>query len=350
MKMFLQKLRSTSNFFKLVVPYFYGTEKRYARLGGLLLIALSQASTAYGYFFIQWNGRFYAALENKNLPAFYNECLVFIVLAVLYLVTYGFTRFYTQQYALRWRMWMTKNTLTKWLHYEKRGELEGSDQRIQEDLMRFTLIFERFFLECVNSILLIILFTPLLFTQTHNLYLLNIPLGWILLSASIIYTLVGMLISAKIANPLIQLEYNSQRVEAELRYNLVHVRDGASKTSEFFNTLLDRISSNYLKIYKRQKNFNLWQKGYDQFSFLIPFMLLSSNYFLSLLTLSAVMQVRSTFSRIRNSMAYLLDHYTELTEMLAISKRLVEFYESVNIDFSIKAAKPISIQDANPAI
>lgn len=33
-------------------------------------------------------------------------------------------------------------------------------------------------------------------------------------------------------------------------------------------------------------------------------------------------------------MAYVLDHYTELTEMLAISKRLVEFYDAAKIDLS----------------
>lgn len=329
-KMFLQKLRSTNNFIKLVTPYFYGADKRYARLGALLLVLLAQASTAYGYFFIQWNKRFYDALETKNLSAFSYECSVFMILAVLHLSTYSFMRYYSQKYALRWRLWMTKNALATWLHDEQRGELEGSDQRIQEDLMRFTLIFERFFLDCMNSVLLIILFTPLLFTQTHNLYLLNMPLGIILLCASILYTTIGIFISAKIANPLVQLEYNSQKIEAELRYNLVHVRDGACKTVGFFNNILDGISANYMRIYKRQKNFNLWQQGYNQFSFLIPFVLAGSNYFLGLLTLGALMQIRSTFSRIRNSMAYILDHYTELTEMLAIAKRLVEFYEAAN--------------------
>lgn len=200
--------------------------------------------------------------------------------------------------------------------------------------MRFTLIFERFFLECFNAVLLILLFTPLLFNETKNLYINGIPLGWILFGTSLLYTLVGMLISAKIANPLIQLEYDNQKLEAEFRYNLVHVRDGAQKTPSFFNILLNSLSFNYNKIYQRQKNFNLWQKAYDQFSYLIPFMLVGSNYFAGLLTFGALMQIRSTFSRIRNSMAYLLDHYTELTEMLAICKRLVEFYESAQIDFT----------------
>ncbi|HSX19753.1 MAG TPA: SbmA/BacA-like family transporter [Gammaproteobacteria bacterium] len=322
------------DFFKLVTPYFYGSEKRYARWGGLWLLVLSQASTTYGYLFIQWNRRFFDALEARNASEFYWQCGVFICIMIFYVVTFSFTRYSGQKYALRWRMWMTNSALTKWLHDADRGKLEGSDQRIQEDLMRFTLIFERFFLDCFNAILLILLFTPLLFTETKGLTLFGISQGWILFGASVIYTAIGMLISAKIANPLINLEYNNQKLEAELRYNLVHVRDGADKPQSFFSVLLDGIAFNYNQMYRRQKNFNLWQKTYDQLSYLIPFILIGGQYFSGALTLGALMQVRSTFSRIRNSMAYLLDHYTELTELLAISKRVVEFYECAQIDLT----------------
>lgn len=321
-------------FIKLIIPFFYGSEKKYARWGVLRLLLLSQLSTAFGYFFIQWNRRFYDALELRDATAFYTETLIFAGLALYYVLVFSLTRYYGQQYALRWRVWMTNTALKTWLFDVNRNLLEGSDQRIQEDLMRFTLIFERFFLDCFNALLMIILLTPMLFTYTKELYLLGLPLGLVIFVISICYTILGMIISAKIANPLIDLEYNNQKLEADLRYNLVHVRDGAQKTPGFFSSMLTTISDNYNKIYRRQKNFNLWQKAYDQFSFLIPFMLLGSNYFSGLLTLGMLMQIKSTFARIRNSMAYLLDHYTELTEMIAISKRLVEFYAAANIDFA----------------
>lgn len=320
------------DFIKLVLPYFYGDEKRYARWMGLWLLVLSQLSTAYGYFFIQWNRRFYDALEAKNAMGFYQESLVFMILVIFYVLTFSLTRYYGQQYALRWRMWMTNTALNCWLTDSHRGVLEGSDQRIQEDLMRFTLIFERFFLDCFNAVLLIVLFTPLLFTETQGLQLFGVSIGWVLFATSIIYTLIGMLVSAKIANPLIKIEYENQKLEAEFRYNLVHARDGANIKPSFFAQLLQGITGNYNQMYSRQKNFNLWQKFYDQLSFLLPFLLLGTNYFGGFITFGAVMQIKSTFSRIRNSMAYLLDHYTELTEMLAISKRLVEFYKDANID------------------
>jgi putative ATP-binding cassette transporter len=322
------------DFLKLVIPYFYGTDKKYARWGGILLLLLSQLSTSFGYFFIQWNRRFYDALEARNYAAFTREEVIFIGLALTNVLAFSLTRYYGQQYALRWRMWMTNSALAKWLKDENRGQLEGSDQRIQEDLMRFTLIFERFFLDCFNALLLILLLTPMLFIQTQELYIIGLPLGVVIFSVSVFYTMIGMFISAKIANPLIDLEYNNQKLEADFRYNLVHVRDGAVKTHTFFESMLESISINYNKIYGRQKHFNMWQKAYDQFSFLIPFMLLATPFFAGFLSLGMIMQIRSTFSRIRNSMAYVLDHYTELTEMLAISKRLVEFYDTAKIDLS----------------
>lgn len=335
-------------FLSLVTPFFYGNEKRYARRAGLVLLILSQASTTYGYFFIQWNRRFYDALEMKNADAFLQECIIFIILCVFYFLTYSLTRYWGQKYALRWRIWMTTSALTTWTVNPQRGSLEGSDQRIQEDLMRFATIFERLFLESFNALLLVLLFIPLLFIETKALSLFSLPLGLVLALTVVIYTLFGMTVSAKIANPLIDLEYNNQKLEAEFRYNLVHIRDGKEVPSTFFDALLINIRNNYHQIFNRQKYFNLWQKGYDQISFLLPFMLVGPFYFSGALTFGMIMQIKSTFSRVRNSMAYLLDHYTELTEMLAIAKRLVEFYNSAAIDLKEKPIKSSNI--LNPAL
>lgn len=330
------------NFLRLVTPYFYSEQKSYARWGMALLVLLSQCGTGFAYLFIQWNRRFYDALELKSGQEFLYQSLIFALLAVTWVAITSACKYFSQQYAVKWRMWMTDRALNSWVHNEHRGNLEGSDQRIQEDLMRFTLLFERFFIDCFNAILLILLFIPLLFSITNKLYLGSLPLGWLLFVVVVVYTGLGMFISAKIANPLVQLEYDNQKLEAELRYNLVHVRDGATVQVNFFDSMLAGITGNYSLIYRRQFNFNIWQRAYDQFSFLIPFALLASNYFAGMLTLGMLMQIKSTFSRIRNSMAYLLDHYTELTEMAAISKRLVEFYDSVDLLDQLKTTKPLA--------
>lgn len=322
------------HFLNIIIPFFYGNKRSYARWYGLYLLLLSQATTSFGYFFIQWNRRFYDALESKNSEMFFHEVLVFAGITICFVLVSSLYRYSGQQYAMSWRVWMTKSALATWLKDPARGEIEGADQRIQEDLMRFTTIFERFFLDCFNAVIWIIVFIPMMFSLTSKHSLWGFNLAWVLTISVILYTVFGMLVSAKIANPLIKVEYDNQKLEAEFRYNLVHVKDGAEKSLGFFEGLLESIVKNYHKNYNRQKYFNIWQKAYDQFSFIYPYGLLASNYFSGALTLGMLMQIRSTFSRIRNSMAYLLDHYTEFTEMLAISKRLVEFYDIAQIKFA----------------
>lgn len=314
------------NFIKLVIPFFYGDDKVYARWGGILLLIMSQAMTSFGYLYIQWNRRFYDAIEVKDGSLFLKECIFFAGLGVVFVLCRSFSTYFGQQYALRWRLWMTKTALREWLVHNNRNDIEGSDQRIQEDLMRFAVIFERFFLDAINSVLLIMVFTPLLFTQTTDLVLFGMPMSWLMLLAVLVYTSLGMYISVKIGNPLIKMEYDNQKLEAEFRYHLVHARDGICMPGTFFSGIIDPIANNYYDIYSRQKFFNVWQGIYYQLAFLLPFAFCASSYFGGILTMGMLFQIKSTYSRIRNSMSFLLDNYTQFTEMLSISKRLVEFF------------------------
>jgi len=328
------------SFFKLTSAFFFGDDKIYARWAGLLLLLLSQSLVGFNYFFVLWNGRFYDSLEQKNISAFFRESLIFCGIVIAFVLLVSLTRYHGQKYALRWRIWMSQKGLEIWL--KSRTQVEGSDQRIQEDLMRFTNIFERFFLECFNSLVTIIVLVPMLYTLANNMsFLSTFNLANVLLVSIVLYTSLGLLVSTKIANPLVKLEYDNQKIEANFRYNLVHARDGANISLSFFQDITSQLSTSYHEIYRLKKNFTLWQKTYDQASYLIPFLLIGSNYFSGAITLGALMQVRSTFSRIRNSMAYLLDHYSELTELLAISIRLLEFYNAINFFEDHKSAETL---------
>ena len=78
----------------------------------------------------------------------------------------------------------------------------------------------------------------------------------------------------------------------------------------------------------------------NQFSFLIPFVILAPSYFAGLATIGTLIEIRIIFATIRSSMAYLLDHYTELTELQAISTRLLEFYNHLDeISLSVEGTE-----------
>jgi putative ATP-binding cassette transporter len=316
------------SFIKLTSAFFYGEDKKYARFMGLLLIILSQILVGFSYLLTRWNNDFFKALGDKNLHAFYKQSLIYCIIVILRILIASLNRYYGQQYALRWRIWMTSKALDYWLI--ARINIEGSDQRIQEDLMRFTNIFEKFFLECINSIILICVFIPMLYSLSSNLTIYNINLSNVLVTSIIVYTILGLYISTKIANPLIKLEYDNQKIEANFRYHLVHARDGQDIKKSFFDNIMVELTTNYNKMYALKKNFSIWQRTYDEISYFLPFLLIGTNYFSGAISLGMLMQIRSTFGRIRKAMSYVLDNYAELTELSAISIRLVEFYESIN--------------------
>ena len=326
------------SFLLLVKPYFYSDHKRYARWMGIALIILSQTIVGFSYFYAWWNKRFFDVLETRNMEAFFQESILFCIVGIFWAFAYSSSIYYGQQYALKWRIWMTNRALKLWINSPKRAALEGSDQRIQEDLMRFTVIVERFFLEGFNAIVTIICFTYLLFKITSNLMMGNIPVSILLFFSIIIYTGIGMFFAIKMTRPLINIEYDNQKYEAAFRYNLVHARDGKSVSTTSFLRLLSPIFKNYKAKYDKQRQFSLCLKMYNQFSFLIPFVIMAPSYFTGILTIGTLMEIRIVFATIRRSMAYLLDHYTEFTELQAIAQRLLEFYthlEEISVETEI---------------
>ena len=315
-----------NSFLLLVKPYFYSEHKLYARWMGVLLIILSSSIVGFSYFYAWWNKRFFDVLATRNIDIFFQECITFFVVGIFWAFAYSYSLYYGQQYALKWRIWMTNRALNIWTNSTKRSTLEGADQRIQEDLMRFTIIVERFFLEGFNAILTIIIFTPILFKITNNLVVGDMPVSLVLIASVTLYTIIGMYGAAKMTSPLIKLEYDSQKYEAAFRYNLVHARDGKNVSHTSFLRLLSPIFKNYKAKYNKQKQFNSCLKMYNQFSYLIPFIIMAPSYFSGISTIGTLMEIRIIFATIRSSMAYLLDHYTEFTELQAIANRLLEFY------------------------
>jgi ABC-type long-subunit fatty acid transport system fused permease/ATPase subunit len=293
---------------------------------GIFLVILSSSIVGFSYYYAWWNKKFFDILANRDFDVFFHECILFCLVSIFWALDLSSLFYYGQQYALNWRIWMTNKALNVWAYSSKRANLEGADQRIQEDLMRFTVIVERFFLEGFNAIITILVFTPILFKVTNNLSIGSIPVSIVILLSVIIYTGVGMYVGIKMTTPLIKLEYDSQKYEAAFRYNLVHAKDGKNISSISFLRLLSPIFKTYKAKYNKQRQFNLWLKIYNQFSFFIPFIILAPSYFSGSSTIGTLMEIRIIFAAIRSSMAYLLDHYTEFTELQAIAKRLFEFY------------------------
>src|SRR5436305_2917686 len=92
----------------------------------------------------QWNNRFYNALQERNWDNFVWELLFFCALAAAFIVLAVYQLYLNQWLQIRWRRWMTRQYLDRWLvganHYRMQllgDAADNPDQRISEDVNLF---------------------------------------------------------------------------------------------------------------------------------------------------------------------------------------------------------------------
>ena len=102
------------------------------------------------------------------------------------------------------------------------------------------------------------------------------------------YAIVGTWLTHKIGKPLIGLNFNQQRYEADFRYGLVRFRENMegvalyrgepSELNAFRNRFL-HVADNWWAIMKRTKLLNTFRIGYNQVAIVFPFLAAAPRYF-----------------------------------------------------------------------
>jgi len=165
----------------LAAPYFRSEEKWRARTMLVGIIALNLAYVYALVLFNQWYGRFYDALQNKDAGIFWREVGVFGWLAFANIAIQVLKFYVTQLLELRWRAWMTRSYLSRWMadrtfyHLElaRYAQDEGRtpdnpDQRIQEDMQMFTDSTMTLSMGLLNAVVTLVSFVGILWGLSGN--------------------------------------------------------------------------------------------------------------------------------------------------------------------------------------
>jgi putative ATP-binding cassette transporter len=152
--------------------------------------------------------------------------------------------------------------------------------------------------------------------------------------AALIYAIAGTLLTHLIGWPLIQLNFNQQRYEADFRFNLVRVRenseqiallDGEPAETGRLLTRFGRVVDNFLLIMTRTKKLTFFTAGYQQISIVFPYVVVSPAYFAGTMQLGGLMQTASAFNSVQTSLSFFITVYRQLAEWRAVIQRLAGF-------------------------
>jgi len=275
-----------------------------------------------------WYGDFYDLLQKPEqaggLDKFWGFMQQFAWIAFPYMLLRSFEAYLASHYAFRWRQAMTEVYLPRWQRTD--ATVEGASQRIQEDCMRFAKQTENLGLGLVRAVLTLASFIPILWGLSKG-----IAIEWLKFDGSLFWValttaLGGTVLSWFVGIRLPGLEYNNQKTEAALRKELVYAEDDRGRmTLAEVMALFMGVRANNFRLFNHYAYFNLWSNLYGQTMIIFPYLLMGPSLFAGLITLGVIQQVSNAFGKVNEAFSYLIERWTDITELRSIHKRLTEF-------------------------
>ena len=350
---------------RIAKPYWTSEEKWSA--WGLLLavVALNLGNVYVSVLINKWNNAFYNALQAFNGSEFSRQLGIFCVLAASAIAMSVYALYLSQMLQIRWRRWLTRKYLGAWLADRAYYQLQlgtttdNPDQRISEDLNQFTTYVLSLSLGLLTSVASLGSFLVILWRLSGPA---EIPLGkWgtmhipaYLVWAALLYAGAGTWLTLKIGRPLVSLNFDRQRFEADFRFSLVRLRENAESVAVYggeavelrvFNERFHSVFQNFWQIMKRQKRLAWFTSGYAQVAVIFPVVVIAPRYFAKQIGLGGLMQVVNAFSTVQTSLSFIITSYSDIAAWQAITERLRRFDERLlDIHESSRAPHQIEIR------
>ena len=353
----MENLRSTlATVWRIAAPYFRSEDRFAGRLLLAAVIAIELSLVLINVLLNQWNNRFYNALQEKNWDGFVREIGFFCVLATFYIALSVYQLYLNQWLQIRWRNWMTRLYLGQWLHDANhyRMQLKGDgadnpDQRITDDVKLFVDQTLNITVGLLSAVVTLASFVVILWGLSADsplhIFGHEFAIPGYLVWGALIYAVFGTALTHWIGSPLVSLNFEQQRYEADFRFNLVRVRENSEQIALLQGEgaergrLLERfgrVVDNWYAIMQRTKKVTAFTSSYSQAAVVFPYILVAPAYFADKIQLGGMMQTASAFSSVQGSLSFFVSAYRTLAEWRSVIARLEGFETAIAGAASLK--------------
>jgi vitamin B12/bleomycin/antimicrobial peptide transport system ATP-binding/permease protein len=330
----------------MIRPY-WSSEDRWAAWGLLVIvIGLTLAMVHMNVLFNHWNNSFYTALEEKNPTGFFQQLIGLSWIVGLTIFFSVYQLYLSQMLEIRWRRWLTERYLRAWLadgaYYRMQlvaRDTDNPDQRIAEDVHLLVSHTLTLVIGGLRALVSLIAFVAILWALSGTL---SVPVGgWFsilvpgyMVWAAILYAIGGTWLTHWIGRPLVRLNYDKQRCEADFRFGLVRFRENTEGVALYrgevdelrgFRQRFEAVAMNWWDIMRRQKRLTYFTSGYQQAAWIFPSLVAAPRYFRGDLTLGGLVQTIGAFSQVQSSLSFFIDSYKMIAEWCSVVERLSGF-------------------------
>ena len=335
-----------ADIWSLARPYWVSEERWVARGLLALVVALSLGSIYIAVLVNHWNAAFYNALQAFDAPEFFRQLLIFLGLTAANVTCAVYQGYLSQMLQIRWRRWLTEAFLAAWLkdHSYYREVLLGAvsenpDQRISEDIGLFVVYTLSMTLGMLTSAVTMVSFIAILWSLSGSLRVPLGPLGTVnipgyMVWAALLYASLGTWLALRIGAPLMRLNFDLQRYEADFRLSMARVHDNAERIALTrgeaneqvrFRARFTRILRTYWAIMRRQKRLSGFTWIYGQVALVFPLLVAAPRYFARQIMLGGLMQTAQAFGQVQGALSFIVNSYPDIARWRAAVERLVGF-------------------------
>jgi putative ATP-binding cassette transporter len=346
----VNNIRSTlATVWRIAAPYFRSEDKLAGRMLLAAVISIELALVLINVLLNQWNNRFYNALQEKDWDGFVREIAIFCLLATFYIALSVYQLYLNQWLQIRWRSWMTSLYLGEWLHSANhyRMQLKGDaadnpDQRITDDVKLFVDQTLNIGVGLLSAVVTLASFVVILWglsaTSPLHIFGREFAIPGYLVWGALVYAIFGTALTQWIGSPLVNLDFQQQRFEADFRFNLVRVRENSEQIAllqgegaerQRLSARFGRVVDNWYAIMQRTKRVTAFTSSYSQAAVVFPYVLVAPAYFADKIQLGGMMQTASAFSSVQQSLSFFVSTYRTLAEWRAVVARLDGFETAI---------------------
>jgi len=291
--------------------------------------------------FNAWNNDFYNTFQNKDQAEFFRQLGKFALLAVTWIITAVYRLYFLQMLQIEWRTWLTGRFLADWMkdqaHYRMqlldRGT-DNPDQRIAEDLKLFVDYTLSLSLGLLSAVVTLVSFIVILWILSGALELWGVSIPGYMVWVALVYAVLGSWLAHVIGRPLIRLDFNQQRFEADFRFSLVRLRENSEGVALYrgereelvgFRQRFAAVIGNWWALMLKQKQLGWFTSFYAQLAIIFPYVVVSPRFFSGQIQLGGIFQTASAFGQVQGSLSWFINAYTQFASWKATVDRLIGF-------------------------
>ncbi len=334
-----------SAFWALARPYWVSDQRR---RGVVLLASVVGFTLALVWIEVQfnsWNKEFYNTFETKDRLGFYLELGRFTVLAVIFIVLAVYKQYLQQMLMIEWRAWLTERYLSKWLDGQAYYRLQlldkgtdNPDQRIADDLNIFVDLTLTLSLGLLSAVVTLVSFVGILWSISGALEVAGYSIPGYMVWVALVYAIAGTGITHLIGKPLIGLNFQRQKAEADFRFSLIRLRENSEGVALYrgeagehanFTGRFGAVISNWWSIMLKQKQLSWFTSFYGQLAIIFPFVVAAPRYFSGAAPLGTIFQTASAFGQVQSALSWFISAYSSFASWKATVDRLTGFEQAI---------------------